>query len=46
MSKCNLEIIPVIIENQQKNIEIGRAFYRFLQEELKRLKGEMKNENK
>ncbi len=46
MSKCNLEIIPVIIENQQKNIEIGRVFYRFLQEELKRLKGEMKNENK
>ena len=46
MSKCNLEIIPVIIENQQNNIEIGRVFYRFLQEELKRLKGEMKNENK
>lgn len=46
MGKCNLEIIPVIIENQQKNIEIGRVFYRFLQEELKRLKGEMKNENK
>ncbi len=46
MSKCNLEIIPVIIENQQKNIEIGRVFYRFLQEELKRLKGEIKNENK
>lgn len=46
MSKCNLEIIPVIIENQQKNIEIGRVFYRFLQEELKRLKGEMENENK
>ena len=46
MSKCNLEIIPVIIENQQKNIEIGRVFYRFLQEELKKLKGEIKNENK
>lgn len=35
-----VEIIPVIIENHTKNREIGNIFYRFLQEELKKLKGE------
>lgn len=45
MSKCKVEIVPVIIESQQLNQEIGRVFYRFLQEELKKLKGEIKNEN-
>jgi len=46
MSKNKVEIVPVIIENQQLNQEIGRVLYRFLQEELKKLKGEIKNENK
>ena len=45
MSKYKVEKVPVIIENQQLNQEIGRVFYRFLQEELKKLKGEIKNEN-
>lgn len=35
----------VIIESHKENKEIGRQFYRYILEELKKLKGENGNEN-
>ena len=45
MNKNKIEIVPIIIENQQKHNEIGRVLYIYIQNEIKKLKGEIKDGN-
>lgn len=40
MSKKQVEITTVVIESQTKNLEIGRQFYHYIQDELKKIKKE------
>ena len=44
--KTKVYIFPVVVENHKNNIEVGRRFYQFIFEEIKKLKGENKNGEK